>query len=99
MQEEIRPWYDTPLHCLNNNSYVSVNYIYVGGGGSVIRAVGTPDPPRITFTEKFRHTQSLRLAMTHARGLFPSLWAAVVAVQTDVHTSHPCTSSTTHGYR
>lgn len=40
MQEEIRPSHDTRLHCLNNNSYVSVNYIYVGGTGSVIRSAG-----------------------------------------------------------
>lgn len=40
MQEEIRPSHDTRLHCLNNNSYVSVDYIYVGGTGSVIRLVG-----------------------------------------------------------
>lgn len=43
MQEGIRPSYDTRLHCLNNNSYVSVNYIYVGGTGGVIRSVGKVD--------------------------------------------------------
>lgn len=43
MQEEIRPLNNTRLHCWNNNSYVSVNYIYVGGTASVIRSVGKVD--------------------------------------------------------
>lgn len=30
--------YNTRLHCLDNNSYVSVNYIYDGGTASVTRS-------------------------------------------------------------
>lgn len=70
MQEEIRPWYNTPPHCLNNNSYASVNYIYVRGTvSSTLSGLLTLDPLHITFTESLSHIQSLTLARTHARGL------------------------------
>lgn len=98
MQEEIRPLYNTRLHCSGNNSYVSVNYIYDGGTASVTRS-GLSG--RFTSSHHIHRgglviLKSLTLATTHARERFLSFWTAV---QTDVHTDHPCTANTAHCYR